>query len=557
MMSSAKSPEGDDPEPDSAAPLRALRAAGDGDAALGIDRAASGLLAAATERKRALDEIAATMPQRREKARVAHEREVARIRAAYAEATASARGALERESEAATSEFGAREFELREQLESDLDKLQTFTDDEKSRLTRKLEESVLMAEAWREAGEEAERARTREFSDRVTKMVAEAKELDSTARTFIAGSGLRAPKHGDLSTEQSGKPAEAEMTERLANARELLKVILKARASRLLSGIAPFAIGGAIVIGAGVIGAVTTLFDERTWLDMATKYAGGAFAFVLVVIVLLRVSAKRVLRRSWTPFQAELAAFEDARARAEAESAGRRGETLQRLREREVAEEAQAHANLDGPIAELPKALARRTQRLQEKCRAAIDAATVARDVRRSDAKSAFDRDTLLAREAMDAAERAELDRYAGERRGMDAEEDRLRGDAKRAWVAKATECRDLLCFAEAHDRALHPAWSAMPADAPLPAARAPWMRFGTMTLAPADTKAIPEGLPADADMRVEMPAAIAIPAAIGFPSRGSLVIETTPQTRAQALAAVQSLVARILTSIPDRKSVV
>ena len=555
MMSSAKSPEGDDPAHDSAALLRVLRAAGDGDAALGIDRAASGLLAAATERKRALDEIAATMPQRREKARVAHEREVARIRAAYAEATASARGALERESEAATSEFGAREFELREQLESDLDKLQTFTDDEKSRLTRKLEESVLMAEAWREAGEEAERARTREFSDRVTKMVAEAKELDSTARTFIAGSGLRAPKHGDLSTEQSGKPAEAEMTERLANARELLKVILKARASRLLSGIAPFAIGGAIVIGAGVIGAVTTLFDERTWLDMATRYAGGAFAFVLVVIVLLRVSAKRVLRRSWTPFQAELAAFEDARARAEAESAGRRGETLQRLREREAAEEAQAHANLDGPIAELPKALARRTQRLHEKCRAAIDAATVARDVRRSDAKSAFDRDTLLAREAMDAAERAELDRYAGERRGMDAEEDRLRGDAKRAWVAKATECRDLLCFAEAHDRALHPAWSAMPADAPLPAARAPWMRFGTMTLAPADTKAIPEGLPADADMRVEMPAAIAIPAAIGFPSRGSLVIETTSQTRAHALAAVQSLVARILTSIPPSKA--
>ena len=37
---------------------------------------------AARNLQQALDEIAATMPQRREKARAAHEREVARIRAA-------------------------------------------------------------------------------------------------------------------------------------------------------------------------------------------------------------------------------------------------------------------------------------------------------------------------------------------------------------------------------------------------------------------------------------------------------------------------------------------
>ena len=535
--------------------LGALRAAGGGDAALGIERTATALLAAATERKRALDEIASTMPQRREKARVAHERELARAKGAYAEATAAAQATLDRETEAATSECSAREFELREQLESDLDKLQTFTDEEKTRLTRKLEESILMAEAWREAGEEAERTKAREFSDRVAKMVGEAKDLDRTAREFIAGSGLKAPKHGDLALAESGRSAEAEMSDRLANARELLKVILQAKASRLLSGVAPFAIGGALVMGAGVIGAVTTLFDERLWLNTAATYAGGAFGFVLVVIVLLRVSAKRVLRRSWTPFQAELAAFEAARVRAESEVTERRNDTLRRLREREAAEEAQAHANLDGPIAELPKALARRTQRLQEKCKAAIDATVSARDARMADAQAAFDRDTVAARAALAAAEQAEASRYADERRANDAEEDRLRGDAKRAWVSRATECRDLLRFADAHDRTLHPSWDTPESTDALASARAPWMRFGSILLAPHDAKAIPEGLPADADMRVEMPAEIAIPAAIGFPSRGSIVIETTPQTRAQALAAVQSLVARILTSIPPSKA--
>ncbi len=536
-------------------PSARLRHLGDGDAALGIERATLSLLEAASDRKRALDEIASTMPARREKARIAHERDLARIRTACTEATESARADAAAEVAAAEAEHEARIFELEQNLESDLEKLHTFTEDEKARLTRKLEESVLMAEAWREAGEETERNRSREFTDRVSRLVGEARELDRTAREFIAGSGLKAPKQTGGAPAESEKSAEAEMVERLANASALLAVMMRAKAARLLSGIAPFAIGGAIVIGAGVIGAVTTLFDEARWLNTATTYAGGAFGFVLVVIVLLRLSAKRVLRRSWTPFQAELAAFESARARAEAEHNERRDDALRRLRDREATEEAQAHANLDGPIAELPKARDRRTKRLEQKSREAIAEATAARDARMASARERANGLELAARDAAAHAERAEKDRYGAEKQAIDAEEMQLRNAARDAWIAKATESRDLLLHAQSADAPMHPPWSALDAGRANAGSRAPWIRFGSMTLVPGDKSAIPEGVPTEGEFLVELPERITVPAAVGFPSRGSVAIETTPQTRAAALRGVQSLVARLLTSIPPSKA--
>ncbi|MFZ9916468.1 MAG: FtsK/SpoIIIE domain-containing protein, partial [Phycisphaerales bacterium] len=50
------------------------------------------------------------------------------------------------------------------------------------------------------------------------------------------------------------------------------------------------------------------------------------------------------------------------------------------------------------------------------------------------------------------------------------------------------------------------------------------------------------------------MPERIELPASLGFPARGNLLIETTPETRATAIGAVQALVARLLTSIPPSK---
>ncbi|MFZ9881286.1 MAG: FtsK/SpoIIIE domain-containing protein, partial [Phycisphaerales bacterium] len=77
------------------------------------------------------------------------------------------------------------------------------------------------------------------------------------------------------------------------------------------------------------------------------------------------------------------------------------------------------------------------------------------------------------------------------------------------------------------------------------------WFRFGTLDLRPAD---LPGGLPSDGEHHVEMPERIELPASLGFPARGNLLIETTPETRATAIGAVQALVARLLTSIPPSK---
>ena len=86
--------------------LTALRMLGDGDAALGIDRAARDLLAAMVDRQKAFDSIEADLKARRDKARIAHDKQLALIRtkrtndlgaAATAHATALEVAVIERD----------------------------------------------------------------------------------------------------------------------------------------------------------------------------------------------------------------------------------------------------------------------------------------------------------------------------------------------------------------------------------------------------------------------------------------------------------------------------
>ena len=54
--------------------------------------------------------------------------------------------------------------------------------------------------------------------------------------------------------------------------------MLSTRAARLLSGPTPFLLAGALVIGAGVIGGASTLFDEARWMTVASISAGASVA---------------------------------------------------------------------------------------------------------------------------------------------------------------------------------------------------------------------------------------------------------------------------------------
>jgi S-DNA-T family DNA segregation ATPase FtsK/SpoIIIE len=255
----------------------------------------------------------------------------------------------------------------------------------------------------------------------------------------------------------------------------------------------------------------------------------------------------------WTPFSADLAAIAFAKARAEREDVDRREAMHIQFKAREDAEERKAHARFDGPIAEVPKALKRRLERVEVSSKAAAEEAltqcfnvvNAAEDARNKRVEEVTARSS--------AAEELEITRAADETTALSVEEESRLAGARQHWIQTATECRDLLAAVEQEDLRENVAWSAFDfASGGIARDRASLFRFGTLTLEPS---AMPGGLPTDPAFHVEMPASFRIPAALAFPRTGNLVIETTPESRATALSAVQSLLARILVSIPPSKA--
>ena len=408
-----------------------------------------------------------------------------------------------------------------------------------------------MAEAWREAGEEAEKHKAREFSERLRLWSEEASALQQRARAFLAGSGIRPPSCEPPQLDDATKPAEEELGRYLEDARRALSVILSGRSSRLLSGAAPIALGGALVVGAGVIGGATTLGTDAPWLPAAARFASVAIVLVAAILILLHISARRSIRRTWLPFQSALAGFEATRARAEAEEQRQRERRLARIREREREEESNAHSQLDGPIAELPIAAAKRRRKAHERAIASEREANSG--YAEVDRESATVRDAAIAAALMAAESglRTESERYAREVELLEEEERRAWSEAKSSWIRDASTARGLLLAAEEHDRACQPNLQSIDHSTIGIERRTDWFRVGSISF---DPRTLPDWLPPLSGFEVDLPERFVVPVCLGFPNRGNLVIEAMPRSRATALRTAHSAISRLLISIPPSK---
>ncbi len=544
--------------------LAGLREAGDGDPVLGLERRVGALLEAMVARQKVLDAVKSDIAARREQARIAHDRTLAAIRQRRADETERVRSEAGRLLSEAESRAAARRQSLAERQTKAAQDLQTRFDEEMRSLKRSLEEALLMAEAMREAGEDGERKKTRELNERLTRALAEADELEAKAKRYIRSCRLAiptvavdasaAPPAGSATDDADAElQPEREIQELLGRGREHLDEILSTRAARLIAGVAPFALAPAVVLGAGVLGGAVALFEETRWPISAAIWSGSALVLAVLTLAILRGIATGAMRRVWAPFQADLAAIRVARDRALRNRADATEIAMLRLKDTEREEERDAHERYDGPIADLPVALARREKRLRDAV--AVETEEIEREERDVAHQATTRRESELARIEREAADHdaREKARAASEREALAAEEvDRLR-DARLEWIRVATESRDALRAATEIDREASPAWGTRAGlELPLARGRAPWFRFGSLAV---DVASLPGGLPTDPDFHVEMPARIDIPAALGFPVRGNLVIETAADGRSAAIAAVHALLARLLVSIPPSKA--
>ena len=545
-------PDPSAPNAPSAPVATRLRAAGDRDAALGIERTVARLLDGMVRREAVLKEVGADLSTRREKAKLAHGRALSAIEETRVRTTDEARSTRRNAIDAAEDRASAKIARLDETRERRLSELRAAHDSELKELTRDRDEALLMAEAVREAGEEAELKRLRELSERVAAAVREADELEKRARDYVRSCRLRMKSITEAPDPVDGKSAEAEIAERLERAQEHLDAILATRAARLLAGPAPFILAPAVVIGAAVIGGAATLFDEERWREIALWSGGGAAVFMVLLLIVLRFVARGAMRRVWQPFQEDLLAIRIAKERAIREGEVEREARVVVLREKEAREERRAHERFDEPILEVPRAWKRRSKRVEEATAAERAAIGAERDEALAAAESACTAALAAAEEAAAAARAAELARAEAERDAFAREEESRVADTRREWLASANECREILAATADADARAHPAWDRFDAARDgIASARAEWFRFGALVLEPTRQ---PGGLSTDPSFAVEMPERFTVPATLGFPHRGNLLLESPPEGRAEALRAAQSLITRLLVSIPPSK---
>ncbi len=83
------------------------------------------------------------------------------------------------------------------------------------------------------------------------------------------------------------------------------------------------------------------------------------------------------------------------------------------------------------------------------------------------------------------------------------------------------------------------------------PTAAPPVLRFGEFLV---DLGEIPQGIPSDERLKAMGPTSFTVPALIGFPGQGALLLKSADSGRAAAIELLQAVMLRLLTSVPPGK---
>ncbi|MBX3322360.1 MAG: hypothetical protein KF757_05165 [Phycisphaeraceae bacterium] len=307
-----------------------------------------------------------------------------------------------------------------------------------------------------------------------------------------------------------------------------------------------------VLIGGGVLGAWG---HSMVSLGLAPSAAIGAVAFGLVFVVLilpLRVMGLGQLRAAADPI-----ARHTSKARRLADAIldiaeSQCGAELQHLAATKKRDTESAQLVHRRAVREIEKRRETDVQALDKGYLAQSEQQRLKREEdigrieREADERLAQIRQTLA-----DVAERTEAIR-ASRLAEIEQEAANQREQLTRIWHERMTRINDAAIDMQDRAEMLFPAWqSSMWQAYHPPAAAAPAIQFGSMLVNMADFEG---ALPDDPSLTHEVPARMSLPAMLDFPGRCSLLIECGPEHRPAAIATLQNVMLRLLTSIPPGK---
>lgn len=422
-------------------------------------------------------------------------------------------------------------------------------------LSEKLNQAIWLAESVFDVSQNQAREEYKKTRERITTHEEALAALEAQARATVLWYGfdpVATPTEAPAVAPTEG--AEQEFDSRRAEAARQLEALRRLFVPKIFVGPRAWLLGGFLTLCAAALAHYQTGYTRPDWKIVGIA-AGATLVVVTVGLLLLRVVARKKTQHADAAFRAGLAGSLKAieaeleyarvvRERKLAEAKQRRDSEVQRARDHYLPIIQRSAKQRDEKLAlvrgEYRDRLAKLTADRDDAKRAAEE--SLQRQLTDMDARR--DRDLALAADRHQAQER-EIHRKYEEARG--ALERRLREGLAhiRAPMASHGGNGQILSWTD-------PAWGSWkpPKDFSLASA----VRFGDIDV---DLKRIAEGVSAAAPggaaagVRLDLPRAFKMPAALGFPRQASLLIQSDRPLWDQAIRTLQMVMTRLLTSLP------
>jgi len=512
------------------------------------------------------DEAETTVVRQHRSDRAAAEREIEtalrEIEERYHRKTADRQAAYEAKRRELIDSSGEQEEKARHQYAGDKFRIGEQADHDETATKRAWDEAKWTADTVYEAQEH----NPQEKFDRTTKalrgQLGALQGTESEAAQLLKRFRQRAPRQAPpITAEADQSPAGADgaaesaptaaLDRHRTRATAALDAMRRSRAGRLFQGlVTPFAvfIMAPLAAAAALLGWATEWRFDR----LHVTFAVGAGIVSTALLFLTYLLARARLHREYVRVIAEAARARSAREQCLVLTATLRAKEERELREkrdRDVRKADQTYGPRLEKIRELRERLLRELDEKHERMLAQMKANRIEslrqlderHQQQQRESKEKFER---LLREARESHQRRIDERDAS----FAAEWNKLES----AWKEGLQDARRRAQVLASFDERYFPPWSGSGWSGwRPPSVAAPAIRYGQLDI---DLVSMPGGLPRDPRLIDSGTTRFLVPAVLDFPTRSSLLIEADEAGRDRAVATLQNLMARILTTLPPGK---
>ncbi len=344
--------------------------------------------------------------------------------------------------------------------------------------------------------------------------------------------------------------ATPEAVEHLADeARAILATMQTLRLPRLFAGPTPYAIIiGLAIVAAGVMFAIEAFAWSNTILWAASGGAGAG----LLALIFVHFIARSALRGQFAEMHYRLDSALPLQERGLAIAQATREAEERELIEQRDSDVARAKERFEPILDEVERRHASKLESVQSKYESRMERITRQRDEALEGAEAIYKSKTADIEQRYEK-EKADLEQWQQNESARIESTYRQQWEGlEQHWLEGIARCRAILNDVEAEHEQIRTPW-----DDPSweqwqpPQEYRSTVRFGTMHL---DMASIPGGLPQDERLAIDGATACDIPALIELPTDASLLLETKGEGRDRAIETLQTIMLRLLTSLPPGK---